>query len=161
MRIIYAAKQELVPAAETVLSRLNRIIEHISKNPSNPRFNHYLFESLSALIRFVCAANVALVGSFEGVLFGPFQAILQQDVSGKRPMKHFLRRRLSCNSLICLEFIPYVFQILGQLLALHTEAGIPAAYQSMLPPLLQPTLWESHGKFLFCGISKKRCHWEI
>jgi exportin-2 (importin alpha re-exporter) len=41
--------------------------------------------------------------------------------------------------------MPYVFQILSQLLSFHQEPGVPEAYQQMLPPLLQPGLWESHG----------------
>ena len=44
------------------------------------------------------------------------------------------------------EYIPYVFQILAQLLeahaALSTERALPNAYASLLPPLLMPALWE-------------------
>lgn len=43
------------------------------------------------------------------------------------------------------EFTPYVFQILSQLLEFHQEKGIPAPYQPLLPPLLQPVLWELGG----------------
>jgi exportin-2 (importin alpha re-exporter) len=72
----------------------------------------------------VCFGNPALVSSFESLLISPFQDILMNEVA---------------------EFMPYVFQILSQLLNLHKETGIPAFYQEMLPPILQPTLWEKPG----------------
>jgi exportin-2 (importin alpha re-exporter) len=57
-------------------------------------------------------------------LFPPFQEILARDV---------------------VEFTPYVYQILSQLLALHTVVGIPDIYMSILGPLLQPPAWENHA----------------
>ena len=46
------------------------------------------------------------------------------------------------------EFTPYVFQIIAQLLELHPkDQGVPGPYQALLPPLLGPAVWESHGKF--------------
>jgi len=53
------------------------------------------------------------------MLFPPFQYVLQRDVS---------------------EFTPYVFQILAQLL--ECRSGLSAAYSSLFPPLLLPTMWE-------------------
>ena len=38
----------------------------------------------------------------------------------------------------------YVFQILAQMLELHT-AGVPADYRSLLPFLLQPAVWLQKG----------------
>ena len=124
MRVVVSTRQDLVPFVENVLQEITGIIREISKNPSNPKFNHYAFETLAGLVKFVCVAQPNLVGSFESFLFTPFQEILQQDVA---------------------EFMPYVFQILSQLLTLHTEPGIPQSYLAMLPPLLLPALWESHG----------------
>lgn len=51
MRVIITARQALTPIYVTVLSHLTRILGEISKNPSNPKFNHFTFESISALIR--------------------------------------------------------------------------------------------------------------
>ena len=51
MRVIITARQSLTPAYEAVLDRLVNILGEISKNPSNPKFNQYCFESVSALIR--------------------------------------------------------------------------------------------------------------
>ncbi|KAJ3285820.1 importin-alpha export receptor [Rhizoclosmatium sp. JEL0117] len=124
MRVLLVARDDVLPYVSELLNRLTRIIEVISKNPSNPKFNHFAFESVGALIRNSCQSNAQLVAEFEQFLFPPFQSILTQDVA---------------------EFMPYVFQLMAQMLALHKEMGIPAAYKSMLPPLLTPALWESHG----------------
>jgi exportin-2 (importin alpha re-exporter) len=35
----------------TVLNHLTKIVVEISSNPSNPKFNHFTFESISALVR--------------------------------------------------------------------------------------------------------------
>lgn len=43
------------------------------------------------------------------------------------------------------EFVPYVFQILSQLLELHPATSLPAAYENLLGPLLTASLWEQRG----------------
>ncbi|KAJ3413290.1 Exportin-2 [Chytridiales sp. JEL 0842] len=123
-RAVMTAQDDCLPSATDILTRLTKIIEAISRNPSNPKFNHFVFETLGALIRYICASDASLVGQFEQLLFPPFQAILQQDVA---------------------EFMPYVFQLLSQMLIIHKESGIPQVYEQMLPALLQPAVWESHG----------------
>ncbi|KAK4706174.1 exportin-2 (importin alpha re-exporter), partial [Phenoliferia sp. Uapishka_3] len=124
MRVIVTARQALAPSYESVLSHLTKILGEISKNPSNPKFNHFTFESISALVRFITAANPSTLAHFESALFPPFQSILQADVS---------------------EFSPFVFQILSQLLELHSSSEFPDAYKALLPPLLTPPLWEQKG----------------
>ncbi|GAA5824131.1 hypothetical protein JCM5353_006154 [Sporobolomyces roseus] len=124
MRVIITARQALLPSYATVLQHLVGILGEISKNPSNPKFNHFTFESISALVRFVTAGNPSTLSTFENALFPPFHIILQQDVS---------------------EFTPFVFQILSQLLELHPPSDMPDSYKVLLPPLLTPSLWESRG----------------
>ncbi|RIB01856.1 chromosome segregation 1-like protein [Gigaspora rosea] len=124
MRVIFTSRDDMSPYVGEILNHLNKILGEISKNPSNPRFNHYVFESIGALVRFNCLDNPMALQNFENMLFGPFQIILQQDV---------------------VEFVPYVFQIFSQLLELHTEAQLPDIYKGMLPALLTPNLWESSG----------------
>ena len=51
--MIITARQSLIPTYDSILTNLVKIIEEISKNPSNPKFNQYCFESVSALIRLV------------------------------------------------------------------------------------------------------------
>ncbi|GAA5865792.1 hypothetical protein JCM8547_002779 [Rhodosporidiobolus lusitaniae] len=124
MRVIVTARGTLASSYTTILQHLVAILGEISKNPSNPKFNHFTFESISALVRFVTASNPSTLSTFESVLFPPFHLILQQDVS---------------------EFTPFVFQILSQLLELHPASDMPESYKVLLPPLLTPTLWESRG----------------
>ncbi|KAI5479889.1 importin-alpha export receptor [Pseudohyphozyma bogoriensis] len=124
MRVIITGRQALAPIYPTVLNHLVKILGEISKNPSNPKFNHFTFESISALVRFITAGNSSTLAEFEAALFPPFHAILQLDVS---------------------EFTPFVFQILSQLLESHDDNTLPAAYGALLPPLLTPALWEAKG----------------
>jgi exportin-2 (importin alpha re-exporter) len=42
------------------------------------------------------------------------------------------------------EFVPYTFQILSQMLELHS-GDIPAGYRSLLPLLLTPAPWAQKG----------------
>ncbi|KAG2159252.1 CAS/CSE protein [Suillus bovinus] len=123
MRIIVAARQTLAPVYQQVLQRLVNILGVIAKNPSNPNFDQYIFESISALLRFVVSGTPSTLPTFEQTLFGPFTFILQQDID---------------------QYIPYVFQILAQMLEAHTT-GVPSEYRSLLPFLLTPTCWQQKG----------------
>lgn len=140
MRVIITARGELAPHYEAILTRLVNIIGQISKNPSNPRFNQYSFESISALIRFVCEVNPAALSTFEAALFGPAEVILAQDVTGEC----WIGRQRPCSHRPS-EFIPYIFQILAQLLELHAPTDLPSEYQQLLGPLLSASLWEQRG----------------
>lgn len=51
MRVISASKEEMGPYTEPALQKLTQIMLIISKNPSNPKFNHYLFEAVGALVK--------------------------------------------------------------------------------------------------------------
>ena len=51
MRVIITARYTLVEHYEKILGRLVAILGVISKNPSNPNFDQYIFESISALMR--------------------------------------------------------------------------------------------------------------
>lgn len=102
MRVILTARQTLTPSFERLLSRLVSILGAISKNPSNPNFDQYIFESISALIRsvkqsnslsililtrvyrFIVSGNARTLPIFEQALFGPITVILQQDIERKR-----------------------------------------------------------------------------
>lgn len=82
LRVIVTARTDIAPLAEVVLSHLKTTISTISKNPSNPKFNHYAFDALGALIRFTMENNVTAVESFENALLPPFIEILRNDVVG-------------------------------------------------------------------------------
>ncbi|KAI8375933.1 Cse1-domain-containing protein [Radiomyces spectabilis] len=121
MRVIITSRQDMTPYVNAIMKKLTDILAMVSKNPSNPRFNHYIFESIGALIRFICPISDTAVTEFENLLFQPFQAILYQDVQ---------------------EFTPYVFQLLAQLLEHHTGTELPQMYIGLLDPLLNPGIWE-------------------
>lgn len=129
--------QALAPHVGGLLEALKAILARVCANPSAPAFNHYLFETVAALVRETCALNPGAVGAFEAALFPPFEQVLRLDVA---------------------EFCPYVLQVFAQLLEAHTQGqqqakgpgpaqgGAPAAlsdaYRSLWPPLLLPGMWE-------------------
>lgn len=51
MRVIVTARSGLADGYQRLLQRLVAILGVISKNPSNPNFDQYIFESISALLR--------------------------------------------------------------------------------------------------------------
>lgn len=125
MRSFATLQQASMPFMSAVLPRLTEILESVSKNPSRPHFNHYLFETLALAIKIVCTAEPSAVTSFEEALFPIFQNILQQDI---------------------LEFMPYVFQMLALLLEMRESTStISEAYWALFPCLLTPTLWDRPG----------------
>ncbi|EPS41095.1 hypothetical protein H072_5033 [Dactylellina haptotyla CBS 200.50] len=121
MRILIICREDTASNAEFTLQSLIHITNEISKNPSNPRFNHYHFEAMGALIRFVGPLNPA---HFENALNQPFMNILGNEVQ---------------------EFNPYVFQLLGLLLECNPGAPLPDLYKSLIQPILTVTLWETRG----------------
>ncbi|PVD23451.1 hypothetical protein C0Q70_16723 [Pomacea canaliculata] len=123
MRTMLLLQHHILPMMTQLLQGLTHKLVLVSKNPSKPHFNHYLFECLSIAIRTSCKHNPEAVATFEQGLFGPFTDILQQDVQ---------------------EFIPYVFQILSLLMEYH-RGGVPDTYMALFPHLLTPVLWERPG----------------
>lgn len=96
-RVIVTAKQGLGEGYADVLRRLVSILQVIAKNPSNPNFDQYTFESISGLIlrvgiysthsatdgrpsRFIGGALPDSITVFEPALFPPFTEILQEDI---------------------------------------------------------------------------------
>lgn len=125
MRSLSVARDDIVPVTQIVLEKLTAALGRVAKNPRNPQFNHYLFESIAVLICSVCAKDPGHTAAFETLLFPPFQTVLQMDV---------------------LELTPYVFQVLAQLLEYRPgDAGLGDSYSMLFPPLLTPTLWERKG----------------
>lgn len=102
------------------LNKLGARLAEVAKNPRQPTFNHYLFECISAIVRFGSTADSSIVASCENVLFPIFQGILEQDVA---------------------EFTPYVFQMLSQLAEVR-QPPLPGAYSAIFPALLAPMFWE-------------------
>lgn len=123
MRSFSVLQEAVIQYLPQLLPKLTEKLTEVSKNPSKPHFNHYLFETLSLSIRIVCKANKEAVKGFEEALLPIFEGILQQDVQ---------------------EFVPYVFQLLSLLLELQ-DSPVPSHYMSLFPCLLTPVLWERPG----------------
>ena len=51
MRTISSGKGTLSPYVMIIVSKLGAVLTEVAKNPSRPRFNHYLFEALGGAIR--------------------------------------------------------------------------------------------------------------
>jgi exportin-2 (importin alpha re-exporter) len=98
MRLILGAKLHMAAYGASVIPKLAEILTAVSKNPSQPNFNHFLFESISAQTRsavngskrsrhavlcsFGCQANPDAAVAYEEILFPIFGVILQQDIIG-------------------------------------------------------------------------------
>ncbi|KAH8981961.1 CAS/CSE protein [Lactarius hatsudake] len=72
--------------------------------------------------QFIGATVPDSITVFEASLFPLFTEILQKDID---------------------QYIPYVFQILAQMLTLHR--GVPVDYRALLPFLLTPAIWSQKG----------------
>jgi hypothetical protein len=120
MRVIITSRQTLTPLFKDVLLNLVGILNEICKNPSNPSFDQYCFESISALLRrdkpdivdsqctyetpfhyrFVVAGSPPTLDTFEAILFQPVQIVLQQDIDRELEQLSFLDG-LTLDSRIC------------------------------------------------------------
>eukprot|EP00002_Diphylleia_rotans_P031455 TRINITY_DN6535_c0_g1_i4.p1 TRINITY_DN6535_c0_g1~~TRINITY_DN6535_c0_g1_i4.p1 ORF type:complete len:815 (+),score=160.43 TRINITY_DN6535_c0_g1_i4:58-2502(+) len=123
MRLCTIAQEETAPLIPTFVDQFNTIIAAVCKNPTNPSFNHYLFETIASLVKYVCAADVSSVVTFENLLFPSFKFVLENDVT---------------------DFTPYVFQILSQLLEIRPQ-GVSPTLLELLPILISPVMWERQG----------------
>lgn len=125
MRCLSSARDDIIQVVQIVLEKLTAALFVVAKNPRNPQYNHYLFESIAVLVKAVCSKHPEHVATFEGLLFQPFQQVLQMDVA---------------------EFTPYVFQIFAQLLEYRpANTGLGDAYKMLLGPFLSPAIWERRG----------------
>ena len=68
---------QIAPVAAVALQALADRLMRVCENPQQPSFNHFLFESVAALIRFGCEANPGMVAQFESSLFPAFEKVLQ------------------------------------------------------------------------------------
>ncbi|KAJ7373871.1 Exportin-2 [Desmophyllum pertusum] len=78
----------MLPYVGVLITNLAAKLILVSKNPSKPQFNHYLFEAICCAIRAICKTDASAVLGFETTLFPVIQEILSNDVT---------------------EFLPYVF----------------------------------------------------
>ncbi|CAI9101110.1 OLC1v1038364C1 [Oldenlandia corymbosa var. corymbosa] len=116
MRVLGVAEIPLIDAF-TCINELSLILRRVCQDPKSQVFNHYLFESLAALIRRASQTDSSAISSLEAGLFPSIEIILSQGIS---------------------EFFPYAFQLLAQLVELtHNLQN----YAPIFEILLSPDLW--------------------
>lgn len=123
MRVLIIGEDTINSFSIEILQQLLNIVEIISKNPSNPKFSHFTFESIGVLIKF--NSNASNWSKFVELTLGKLLVILGSDVQ---------------------EFVPYIFQIFAFLLEVSPkEVPLPDSFKQLIPPLLSPSVWEFRG----------------
>lgn len=82
VRVLVVSGEDLGPIAEAILKQLVNTLVNIYRSVGNVNFVHWLFEAIAALIGGVCPNNPAAIGAVEVLLFPPFTAILNEDITG-------------------------------------------------------------------------------
>jgi exportin-2 (importin alpha re-exporter) len=121
MRVLIFIREGVLPISEIVLNNFVNILKVIRHNPSNPRFQYFLFEGLGALVRFAAPTQSA---AFESKLYDPFSLILAENVE---------------------EFTPYVFQLFAALLEANPSGSLPDSYRALFEAVILPGAWEARG----------------
>lgn len=126
LRVIQRAQADVVCVVQPLIENLKKIILEVSKNPSQPSFNHYMFETIAASIYYICSDDRSKCGNFEKALMPTFMDLLERDT--------------------CTEFHPYVYQIIGLLLRLRLSMS--NEYAVLFKGLLHPSKWKDQGSIL-------------
>jgi len=121
MRVLIFIREGVLPISEMVLNNFVNILKVIRHNPSNPRFQYFLFEGLGALVRFAAPTQST---AFESKLYEPFSLILSENVE---------------------EFAPYVFQLFAALLEANPSGNLPESYRGLFEAVIRPGAWETRG----------------
>lgn len=101
------------------IDRIIWLLGEIIKNPINPSFAHYFFESLAQMIR-ASASSTETYNILEVKIVPHIFTILQSEQS---------------------DMFPYAFQILALFLDSNYRSEFPDYIKSLIPVVLQPTLW--------------------
>lgn len=121
MRVLLTAEDSINEFSLEILQQLFKIVEIIAKNPSNPKFSHFTFESIAVIIKNNNQNIVSIMELSQNYLL----SLLGNDVQ---------------------EFIPYSFQILSFILENYpSNQPIPECYIQLIKPLVSPTVWEYKG----------------
>eukprot|EP00403_Amphidinium_massartii_P029859 CAMPEP_0178390178 /NCGR_PEP_ID=MMETSP0689_2-20121128/10510_1 /TAXON_ID=160604 /ORGANISM="Amphidinium massartii, Strain CS-259" /LENGTH=939 /DNA_ID=CAMNT_0020010675 /DNA_START=68 /DNA_END=2887 /DNA_ORIENTATION=+ len=118
-RIFSFLKQQGAEAGLAKLPALAAIVAAMADNPSNPVFNHNLFEAIASIVKVTAASRPDAV---EAALLPVLGQTLERNVT---------------------DFLPYAFQILG--LLLDAAPAAKPLYQDLFGRLLAPELWRSQA----------------
>lgn len=112
-------KQQGAEVGLTTLRPLSQILVAMAANPTNPNFNHNLFEAIASIVK-ICVP--VRPDDVEGALLPAFEKILEMNVT---------------------DFLPYTFQILG--LLLDATTSVKPLYQMLFSRLLNVDVWRAHA----------------
>ena len=121
MRSINLLQTEVLPFIPEIVNQLTTKLKVVSKNPTKPYFNHYLFECIALCIKITVGHDASALPSFEAVLFPIFGDILASDTP---------------------DFVPYTFQIISLMLEYHGKDQVPELYSQLFHPVLMPSIWD-------------------
>ncbi|KAK7195381.1 CAS/CSE/importin domain protein [Novymonas esmeraldas] len=115
----------VAPVAEDVVRSLTAPLHRAVQNPSNPLYSQCMFEVISKCLALQPGSRAA----FEEMLWPSFAYVLRENV---------------------VEYVPYVLQVLAQLVRMHHPSGaaqsgsgdLPENYQGLVQPLTGPQLYE-------------------
>ena len=118
-RVLQTAETSIISTYPELMNQLISIVTIVSKNPSNPRFSHYIFESIGVIFNY--STSDILPGLID-LIMPSFLRILSEDIQ---------------------EFIPYIFQILA--FCVEKGSSVPDSIKQLAQPLLAPSVWELKG----------------
>jgi len=121
LRVIGVCREAIAPLVPALLAKLSTVLQRVLRNPANPAFNHTLFDCIAATVKFAAQAGIS-PDVLEQALNPTFAHVLSQYI---------------------VEFMPYVFQIMAQMLTLRSS--VPAHYMTIFDGLLTPQLWEARA----------------
>jgi exportin-2 (importin alpha re-exporter) len=124
MRVVIVTGAAALPHAGELVQHLNTIVIEILRQCRNPLFPYYVFETLAAFLRFVCANDAALVAAFTQA-FMPQYALIKSEASAE-------------------AMLPFAWQIFSMLVQ-RTPAPLPPYLASEFPLFFTPALWTNRS----------------
>lgn len=121
MRFCLCVPQATTEFVPPIAQHISMALAEACKNPTNPIYNHAMFEVISSII----AAAPQHAAAIETTIWQSLFEILSKDI---------------------VEFVPYSLQIMGQLLdAREASERLPEHYQVLIAPLLSAQMYEQPG----------------
>ena len=125
MRVLNTLGRQGAPVLSVCLAEISKMLVAACENPRNPTFNHYLFESVAAIVRIgLGSGDAAAIAQLEGNLLGVVDYVITKEVA---------------------EFTPYAFQILAQLVEASPPPLDQHKYLDNFGNWLSPFFWENQG----------------
>lgn len=127
LKVVRQSGVHIAGMAREILKALCDKLAEIYKNPTDPFFLHYLFESMSSAIgSLIKSDNIAAVEQAETDLQQMFGVVLNEDIA---------------------ELLPYVYQIIGLFIEARKKdpADLVKRYGDSFRNFLVPTVWLRSG----------------